>query len=243
MKISISRRNIVIAGCLASIAAWTLPSQAAPVSFKMALTGAQQVPPVQTGANGMADLSYDPATRMLTWSVNNNRPPGRPTAKCRAREAKDRRGSRCRRRATAQKRPRQEGEAVQREVHLQGDGRDLVFGDWASAAIFLPRRVWIGEELLHHLLRCYFRAVLGERRPQSRQQLYSDAWLIWSAREVSRRPTCLFGPTATSMLRNLQQQFPISTQPIVKTWRLRWLQVLDDTDVVGSPPCELAPNR
>ena len=72
MKISISRRNIVIAGCLASIAAWTLPSQAAPVSFKVALTGAQQVPPVQTGANGMADLSYDPATRMLTWSVTYN---------------------------------------------------------------------------------------------------------------------------------------------------------------------------
>ena len=72
MKISISRRNIVIAGCLASIAAWTLPSQAAPVSFKVALTGAQQVPPVQTGANGTADLSYDPATRMLTWSVTYN---------------------------------------------------------------------------------------------------------------------------------------------------------------------------
>ena len=72
MKISISRRNIVVAGCLAGIAAWTLPSQAAPVSFKVALTGAQQVPPVQTGANGMADLSYDPATRMLTWSVTYN---------------------------------------------------------------------------------------------------------------------------------------------------------------------------
>src|SRR6476619_8430275 len=26
--------------------------------------------------------------------------------------------------------------------------RDLVFGDWASA-VFLPRRVWIGEKLLH----------------------------------------------------------------------------------------------
>ena len=120
--------------------------------------------------------------------------------------------------------------------------RDLVFGDWASAAIFVPRRVWIGDKLLHHLLRCYFRAVLGEHRPQGRQQLYSDAWLIWSAREVNRRPTCLLGPTTTSMLRNLQQQFPISIQPIVKTWRLRRLQVLDDTDVVGSPPCELAPN-
>ena len=66
--------------------------------------------------------------------------------------------------------------------------RDLVFGDGASAAIFVPRRVWNGEKLLHHLLRCYFRAVL-EYRPQSCQQLYSDAWLIWSAREVNRRPT------------------------------------------------------
>src|SRR5260370_17149567 len=72
MKISISRRNIVVAGCLAGIAAWTLPSQAAPVSFKVALTGAQQVPLVQTAANGTADLSYDPATRMLTWSVTYN---------------------------------------------------------------------------------------------------------------------------------------------------------------------------
>ena len=68
MKISISRRNIVVAGCLPSIAAWTLPSQAAPVSFKVALTGAQQVPPVQIGANGTADLSYDPATRMLSYN-------------------------------------------------------------------------------------------------------------------------------------------------------------------------------
>ena len=120
--------------------------------------------------------------------------------------------------------------------------RDLVFGGWTSATIFVPRRVWMGEKLLHRLLRCYFRAVLGEHRPQSRQQLYSDAWLIWSARKVNRRPTCLLGPTTTSMLRNLQRQFPVGTQPIVKTWRLRRLQFLDDTDFVGSPSCELAPN-
>src|ERR1700720_3276241 len=99
--------------------------------------------------------------------------------------------------------------------------RDLVFGDWTSVTIFVPRRVWIGEKLLYRLLRCYFRAILGEHRPQSRQQLYSDAWLIWSAREVNRRPTCLLGPTTTSMLRNLQQQFPISVQPVVKAWRLQ----------------------
>lgn len=72
MKISISRRDIVVAGCLAGIAAWTVPSQAAPVSFKATLTGAQQVPPVQTDATGTADLTYDPATRLITWSVIYN---------------------------------------------------------------------------------------------------------------------------------------------------------------------------
>jgi hypothetical protein len=69
MRISISRRAMVVAACLTGIAVWTASAQAAPVSFKVALTGAQQVPPVQTAATGTADLSYDPATRMLTWSV------------------------------------------------------------------------------------------------------------------------------------------------------------------------------
>ena len=53
------------------VAAWTLMTSRTHI-YKVALTGAQQVPPVQTGANGMADLSYDPATRMLTWSVTYN---------------------------------------------------------------------------------------------------------------------------------------------------------------------------
>jgi hypothetical protein len=35
----------------------------------VALTGAEQVPPVQTPASGAADLTYDPATRVVTWSV------------------------------------------------------------------------------------------------------------------------------------------------------------------------------
>jgi hypothetical protein len=69
MRISISRRAMVVAACLTGIVVWTVPAQAAPVSFKVALTGAQQVPPVQTAATGTANLSYDPATRMLTWSV------------------------------------------------------------------------------------------------------------------------------------------------------------------------------
>jgi CHRD domain len=72
MKISISRRSVIVAASLAVMAIWGLPSQAAALSFKVALTGAQQVPPVQTTATGTADLTYDPATRMLTWSVNSN---------------------------------------------------------------------------------------------------------------------------------------------------------------------------
>jgi hypothetical protein len=42
---------------------------AAPESFKVPLTGAQQVPPVQTSGSGSADLTYDPATRVVTWSI------------------------------------------------------------------------------------------------------------------------------------------------------------------------------
>ncbi len=69
MTISISRRHLIVAACLTGIMTWAAPSQAAPQSFKVTLTGAQQVPPVQTSATGTADLSYDPATRVVTWSV------------------------------------------------------------------------------------------------------------------------------------------------------------------------------
>jgi hypothetical protein len=69
VTISISRRHLIVAGCLTGIMTWAAPSQAAPQSFKVTLTGAQQVPPVQTSATGTADLSYDPTTRVVTWSV------------------------------------------------------------------------------------------------------------------------------------------------------------------------------
>jgi CHRD domain len=42
---------------------------AAPVSFSVPLSGAAQVPPVSTSGTGTADLTYDPTTRALTWSV------------------------------------------------------------------------------------------------------------------------------------------------------------------------------
>lgn len=45
-------------------------AQAAPVSFTVPLTGAQQVPPVQTPGSGSADLTYDPSTRVVTWNIS-----------------------------------------------------------------------------------------------------------------------------------------------------------------------------
>jgi hypothetical protein len=40
-----------------------------PTSFKVPLTGAQGVPPVDTTATGTAALTYDPATRVVTWNI------------------------------------------------------------------------------------------------------------------------------------------------------------------------------
>lgn len=42
---------------------------AAPISFTVPLSGAQQVPPVTTSGSGTADLTYDPSTRVVTWSI------------------------------------------------------------------------------------------------------------------------------------------------------------------------------
>lgn len=69
MKMSIIRNSVILAACLIAAAAWTATSKAAAQSFKVALTGAQQVPPVETSGSGTAELTYDPATRLLTWDL------------------------------------------------------------------------------------------------------------------------------------------------------------------------------
>jgi CHRD domain len=38
-------------------------------SFKVDLTGAQSVPAVDTSGTGTAELTYDPATRVVTWNI------------------------------------------------------------------------------------------------------------------------------------------------------------------------------
>jgi len=68
MTLSISRRALMLCAGLALSGTLTL-AQAAPVSFTVPLTGAQQVPPVQTSGSGSADLTYDPSTRVVTWNI------------------------------------------------------------------------------------------------------------------------------------------------------------------------------
>jgi CHRD domain-containing protein len=68
MDTAISRRAILGSVFLMGLA-WTGAAGAAPASFKVSLTGAQSVPPVDPSGTGTADLTYDPATRMVTWNI------------------------------------------------------------------------------------------------------------------------------------------------------------------------------
>ena len=68
MSRSFSQRVFTVFGGLALAGAMGL-AQAAPVSVEVPLTGAQEVPPVQTPGSGSAALTYDAATRALIWKV------------------------------------------------------------------------------------------------------------------------------------------------------------------------------
>jgi hypothetical protein len=69
MNIAISRRLILLMACLPGVALWATPALAAPESFEVSLTGAQQVPAVETSGKGTAKLTYDPATRVVHWTI------------------------------------------------------------------------------------------------------------------------------------------------------------------------------
>ncbi|MGD1038864.1 MAG: CHRD domain-containing protein [Roseiarcus sp.] len=66
---SLSRRALLATVGFAG-ALWVGLAAAVPVSFSVPLSGTEQVPPVQTAGKGTADLTYDPDTRMVTWSVS-----------------------------------------------------------------------------------------------------------------------------------------------------------------------------
>ena len=66
-----SRRAVmVIAGLIAAVCTVGF-ALAAPTPFTVPLTGEQQVPPLQTSGSGTANLTYDPATRVVTWSITD----------------------------------------------------------------------------------------------------------------------------------------------------------------------------
>jgi hypothetical protein len=59
---------MVLGGAVSAAAVVGL-SRAAPQSFSVPLSGAQQVPPVASPGTGTANFNWDPATSELTWSV------------------------------------------------------------------------------------------------------------------------------------------------------------------------------
>ena len=51
---------------------WIGSATAATISFKVPLTGAEEIPPVTTAGKGNADLTWDPSTRVLTWDITHS---------------------------------------------------------------------------------------------------------------------------------------------------------------------------
>lgn len=57
-----------------------LPARADSLSLTANLTGGAQVPPVRTGGSGSATITYDTATRAVSWTINYSGLSGAPTA-------------------------------------------------------------------------------------------------------------------------------------------------------------------
>lgn len=69
MAVSVSRRLLFVVAGVSSLS-WAGVALAAPMSISVPLTGAEQVPPVPTPGKGTAELTYDPDTRIVTWTIN-----------------------------------------------------------------------------------------------------------------------------------------------------------------------------
>src|SRR5665213_340742 len=57
-----------------------VPTMAATITYKIALSPTNEVPPVPTGATGSADVTYDTTTRLLSWNITHSGLSGAPTA-------------------------------------------------------------------------------------------------------------------------------------------------------------------
>ena len=49
-----------------------LPASAETLTYKIALAPTNEVPPVPTRATGSAEVTYDSATRMVTWNITHS---------------------------------------------------------------------------------------------------------------------------------------------------------------------------
>ena len=72
MRLFSTTRLTMLGIALAGTALWAGPTLAASESFTVQLTGAQQVPAVQTNGSATADLAYNPRTHVLTWTIHYN---------------------------------------------------------------------------------------------------------------------------------------------------------------------------
>ena len=68
---ALSRRAILALAGLACIGV-VGSATAATISFKVPLTGTEQVPPVTTAGKGNADLTWNPSTRVVTWDITDS---------------------------------------------------------------------------------------------------------------------------------------------------------------------------
>ncbi len=71
MRVTV-RRLVIQSVSSLGVALLAAQAQAAPESFKVALSGAQQVPAVTTAGTGSADLTYDPTTRVVSWTITDS---------------------------------------------------------------------------------------------------------------------------------------------------------------------------
>ena len=62
-------RSLMVSAALTGLVLWSASALAAPENFQVQLSGAEQVPAVQSSGTATADLTYDPDTKVLTWSV------------------------------------------------------------------------------------------------------------------------------------------------------------------------------
>ncbi|HLI13911.1 MAG TPA: CHRD domain-containing protein [Alphaproteobacteria bacterium] len=65
---ALSRRAVFALAGLACLT-WAGPVAAAPMSFTVPLSGAEEIPPLSIPAKGTASLTWDPGTRVVAWTI------------------------------------------------------------------------------------------------------------------------------------------------------------------------------